>query len=131
MDEIRVIGARVRTLREDRDLTQGQLAYKAATTTAQISRIEKNQRPGVATITVVAIAQALGTTVEYLCGLTNDPRPLPTPQTDVDLDPEHLLRLQELAERVARLPEGRQRAVMRAFLDLLAIQEELEEEAVE
>jgi len=81
--EARVFGARIRSLREARGWTQGQLAYKAETTPAQISRIENDERPGVQAVTVSRIAQALGTTVEYLMGQTGDPgRPDPRPETD-------------------------------------------------
>ena len=119
MNEIRVLGARVRSLREDRDLTQGQLAYKTDTTSAQISRIENNERPGVQAVTVAAIAQVLGTTVEYLCGMTNDPGPLPPPEFEDDLSPEHALLLQKLSRGLATLsPEARERLTRKVLSDL-------------
>lgn len=77
--EPRIIGARIRTLREAKGWTQGQLAYKADTTAAQISRIENNERPGVQAVTIGKIAVALDTTVEYLMGQTGNPtRQLPS-----------------------------------------------------
>lgn len=90
MEEARVVGARIRSLREARGWTQGQLAYKSATTTAQISRIENNERPGVQAVTVGRIAQALDTTVEYIMGQTGDAR-RPPPQAELSRE-EAILR---------------------------------------
>ena len=67
------IGSRVRAMRELRGLSQGQLAYKAQTTPPQISRLENDERPGARASTIAQVAQALGTTVDYLLGLTDDP----------------------------------------------------------
>lgn len=128
MGEIRVIGARVRSLREQRGLSQGQLAYKINSTSGQISRIENNERPGVAAVTIAAIARVLGTTVEYLLGMTNDPSPLPEPDIHYELTPEQILQVQELSERVSRMPLDRQFAVMEAFLALLELPVVHEEE---
>ena len=74
VDEIRIIGARVRALREHRGWTQGQLAYKAHTVAAQISRIEHNERPGAQARLVAQIAAALDVSMDYLMGRTNDPQ---------------------------------------------------------
>ena len=66
-------GSRIRAMREFRGLTQGQLAYKAHTTVTQISRLENDERPGAQAVIVARIAEALGTTVDYLLGLSDDP----------------------------------------------------------
>lgn len=116
-----LIGARIRALREDLGLTQGQLAYKAGTTTAQVSRIERNERPGAQAVIVARIAAALDTTADYLLGVTNDPR---VPEVlDPEFDPEYALRLQRFAERTARLSPELQRRIMDAALLLLEIAE--------
>ena len=73
MVKARIIGARIRSLREERGWTQGVLAYKADTTAAQISRLENNDRPSAGAVILGKIALALGTTVEYLLGQTDDP----------------------------------------------------------
>jgi transcriptional regulator with XRE-family HTH domain len=73
MEEIRVIGARVKQLREANQWTQGQLAYRADTSSAQINRIENNKRPRVSAIIVGRVARALDTSMDYLLGLTNSP----------------------------------------------------------
>lgn len=77
---MRLWGARLRRLREDREWSQGQVAYKAKTTTTQISRLEADQRPNASGAIVAEIARALGTSSDYLYGLTDDPRPLPMAQ---------------------------------------------------
>jgi len=73
MVKARIIGARIRSLREEKGWTQGVLAYKSDTTAAQISRLENNDRPAAGAVIVGKIALALGTTVEYLLGQTDDP----------------------------------------------------------
>jgi len=99
--EARVFGARVRWLRDAKGWTQGQLAYKAQTTPAQISRIENDERPGVQAVTISRIAQALDTTVEYLMGQTgNSERPVPDPAVDPGDPSEAALRAK--AEELVR-----------------------------
>ena len=73
MVKARIIGARIRSLREEKGWTQGILAYKADTTAAQISRLENNDRPAAGAVIIGKIALALGTTVEYLLDQTDDP----------------------------------------------------------
>lgn len=127
MDQIRVIGARIRQLRENQHLEVGQLAYKTSVSPSYLYKLEAGESPNASGVILARVARALNTTVEYLIGVTNDPRPMSAPSIEAEMDPAHLLRLQELAERVARLPGPRQRAVMEAFLALLATEEELEE----
>ena len=100
--EAAIIGARIKALREARGWTQGQLAYKCQTTPAQISRMENNERPGARAVTLALVAQALGTTVDYLVGLTGNP--------DVETEGEYVppelvdavLEIQEIWRRVYR-----------------------------
>ena len=110
--EARIIGARIRSLRESKGWTQGQLAYHCDTTPAQISRIENNERPGARAVTVALIAQALGTTVDYLVGLTDDP----FAQTGDDYIPPELvdavLEIQEIWRRVHKADPEAARELM-------------------
>ena len=98
--EAQIIGARIKTLREARGWTQGQLAYKCDTTPAQISRMENNERPGARAVTLALVAQALGTTVDYLVGLTGNPEI----EAGADYVPpelaEAVLEIQEIWRRV-------------------------------
>ena len=93
VSEIQIIGARVRAARELKGWTQGQLAYKAGTVAAQISRIEHNERPGAQARLVAAIAEALGVSLDYLLGRTGDPQ-FPPPGSD-DVDPHTRQELYE------------------------------------
>lgn len=124
--EFHLQGARIRSLREARGWEAGVLAYKTGLSRAHIYRLESGDRPNASAGTVGVIARALNTTIEYLIGATNDPRPLPRSDTP-DLDPEHLARLQRLAARVARLPEARKQVVMDALLTLLNVEDTLQD----
>ncbi len=66
-------GQRLRALRKQRGLSADRLARRADLTTRHVWRLEGNKRPNVAAITLARVALALGTTVEYLLGLTDDP----------------------------------------------------------
>lgn len=73
-DMIEKLAERVRQLREARNWTLGQLAAYSGVSKAQISRIESRQRRNPSADTLMNLAQALGTTTDYLLGLTDDPR---------------------------------------------------------
>ncbi len=101
VSEIQIIGARVRAARERKGWTQGQLAYKSGTAPAQISRIEHNERPGAQARLVANIAEALGVSLDYLLGRTNDPQ-FPPPGSD-DVDPytrQELYEFYRLVEEI-------------------------------
>ena len=103
MGEIKIIGARIRALREFADWSQGQLAYKAGTTSAQVSRLENNERPGAQAILLARLADALNTTTDYLVGRTDDPAPLNT--NNQKFDPEIRLIVLQLIEKWDRIAE--------------------------
>jgi len=126
---VRVIGERVKALREERGLSQGQLAAKAGLNRSQICRVEKDERPGVQAVAVGQLAAALHTTSDYLLGLTADPT-VPPP-LEWRTDPAHLARLQRLLERLVRLPLERQERVMDAVLTLLGVSEVVNGEGIE
>ena len=67
-------GARIEALRLERGLTVREAAEKAGLSGAHIYRLQANERPNSAARTVARIALALDTSVEYLLGLTDDPR---------------------------------------------------------
>ena len=126
---IRVFGERIKGLREQRGLTQGRLAFKSGLTRSQISRVEKDERPGVQAVAVGQLATALHTTSDYLLGLTADPA-LPPP-VDWQTDPHHLVRLGRLVERIMRLPKGQQDQVMDAVLTLLEVRDAANGQGIE
>lgn len=71
-----LLGARIRSLREDLDLDPGQLAYKANVHISTIHKIESGERPNTSGVIIAQIADALGTSTDYLLGRTNDPSPI-------------------------------------------------------
>lgn len=99
MSETRVSGARIRALRQDRGWSQGILAYKTDTTSAQISRLENNERPGVSAVLVGRIAKALDTTVEYLLGQTDEVERPECKTNGHPEDPQLKKYAEELTER--------------------------------
>jgi len=69
-------GERVRALRYQRRLSARKVAKRAGIHWRYYLRLEKNERPNVSAVNAAAIALALGTSMEYLMGLTDDPRPI-------------------------------------------------------
>jgi len=79
--KLRQTGHRVRMLRSDLGMRQGQLAEKIGVSNSTISGIET----GTTGISRIAgkLATTLGTTTDYLYGLTDDPLP-PKEQTETE-----------------------------------------------
>jgi len=65
---------RLRSLRQRRRMRARDVARKARISDAQLYRLERGERPNVAAVTLARVALALGTSVEYLLGLTDDVR---------------------------------------------------------
>ena len=74
MNRPELIFARLKTLRKEKGLSAEQIARKANVSVRHLRRLEAGQRPNTSAITLARVAVALGTTVEYLLGLTNDTR---------------------------------------------------------
>jgi transcriptional regulator with XRE-family HTH domain len=70
-----LVGSRFCALREQQGLSAEKLARRADMGTRNVWRLEANERPNSAAIVVARVALALNTSVEYLVGLTDDPRP--------------------------------------------------------
>ena len=66
-------GWRLRELRRSRGLSTRRLTKQALSSTRQLWRLETNQRPGVAAVTLARIALALDSSVDYLVGLSDTP----------------------------------------------------------
>lgn len=116
-ERIYLRGARVRALRQARNIEPGVLAYKAGISTAHVYRLERGERPHASAVVVGKVARALQTTVEYLIGLTSDPSPLQS--SDIELDPECAVQLQDVTQRLARLPARVQKHVVEAMMMML------------
>lgn len=82
-----VRGDRVKRLREKRAMTQAQLAADTGVAQSYLSEIERGATPSVGSDALVSVARALDTSVDYIVGLTDDPRS-PTRQPLDKLTPE-------------------------------------------
>lgn len=76
-----IIAQRIEALRESKGLLQLELAQLAQIEPSYVSKLEKGQAPNVSAIILARIARSLGTSLDYLVGLTNDPVPSPNPDT--------------------------------------------------
>lgn len=65
---------RLRDLREDRDLSQQQVADYLGMKQPQYSRYERGQRD-IPTDVLILLARMYKTSTDYILGLTNDSRP--------------------------------------------------------
>ena len=66
---------RIRDLREDRDLTQAQIAKVLKTTQQQYSKIETG-RADISGEKLILLARFYNVSSDYILGLSKDPRPL-------------------------------------------------------
>lgn len=66
-----VLGKRIKELRQEKGLTQTQLALKAGINQSMIARWERGEREPIASA-IVKLADALECTCDYLLGKTND-----------------------------------------------------------
>jgi transcriptional regulator with XRE-family HTH domain len=69
-----LIFGRLKALRKEQGLSAEQVARKADVSVRHLRRLEAGQRPNTSAVTLARVAIALGTTVEYLLGLTDDTR---------------------------------------------------------
>ena len=70
---------RIRDLREDRDLLQKDLAAYLNCTQVCYSHSEMGRRD-IPSGVLIRLAAFYGTSIDYLLGVTDDPRPYPRPQ---------------------------------------------------
>jgi DNA-binding Xre family transcriptional regulator len=68
-------GARLRAVREGRQMTAEDLARQARLSARHVWRLEAGQRPNVAAVTLARIALALRVDLYYLLGLSDEPEP--------------------------------------------------------
>ena len=72
MNRPELIFERLKALRMEQGLSAEQIARKADVSVRHLRRLEAGQRPNTSAVTLARVALALGTTVEYLLGLTED-----------------------------------------------------------
>lgn len=66
-------GRRLKSLRETRGLSQSELGEKARVPSLMISHFETGARPSASAATLVKLANALETSIDYLIARTDDP----------------------------------------------------------
>lgn len=66
---------RIRGLREDKDMTQGELAEIIGTSQSYYSQYEKGKRE-IPFDRIIILAEYYNVTIDYIAGLTNSKRPL-------------------------------------------------------
>lgn len=65
---------RIRDLREDKDLTQGQVAEYLLCDQSLYSKYERGERP-IPLDAMIKLAEFYSTSIDYLVGLTDNPAP--------------------------------------------------------
>ncbi|MDH7578510.1 MAG: helix-turn-helix domain-containing protein [Bacillota bacterium] len=99
------IGKRIKALREEKDLTQEELAERIQISRSALANYESGLREPKGDI-LKRFAKALDTTTDYLLGETDDPRPRPI--TNIQQEPKPSLKTKRLYDSIARaqdLPE--------------------------
>jgi len=109
-----ILGSRIMSAREAKDWTQGQLAAYAHVNRSYLSLIERGLRTNVGSDHLTKIAHALKTTIDYLVGLTDDPRPLPIAQSS-PIPPD----VAEVAYRIQHLSHPVREKLLESFASLL------------
>lgn len=105
-ETLKNIGARVRSLRENKSWSQEDLAKASGLKRSHISLIENSERtPGA--VSLVKLADALETSLDFLTGRSDDPNPRPLPNCPALLDP----RIRALIEAWPALSEPRRNAI--------------------
>ncbi len=122
MDNTSDIGRRLRRLREIKGWETNRLAQEAGLSQSYIYKLEHDDRPNVAGVVLSRLATVLGTTTDYLVGRTPDPNPPPPFAYEMDI--AQAMRMRNLAQRLGKLPPGRQQQ----FMDLAEMMAELVEE---
>jgi transcriptional regulator with XRE-family HTH domain len=106
---VSVIGNRLKRLRQDRGLTQKQLADWLEINRSYLSQIENGHIDSVGSEILGRVAQLLRTTTDYLIGLTSNPLPrddttAPSTQLEYDLlDEFRKLEFEEQRYALAQL----------------------------
>ncbi|WP_349551191.1 helix-turn-helix domain-containing protein [Leuconostoc pseudomesenteroides] len=97
-----VTAERIQTLRQQKKLTQSELADLVGTTRVTIGRIERDiNKPSIGMLSL--IADALDTTMDYLQGKTNDSRPYKSMNDIVHSSFRPLYEQQSKIKRISNL----------------------------
>lgn len=112
MKEANFNAQRFAELMEKKRFTDGKLAYAANVSRSMIYYMRKGERAKVSAEIIAAVAGPLGTSEQYLMGLTDDPSPIQRTMSTTAA---------EIVQLVDRLPPSRQRELegyAKALIDL-------------
>lgn len=114
---------RLEALMKARGYGPGELAYQADVSYDYIYKIRKGGAPNIAAVQVQKLAAALKTSVEYLLGVTDDPRPIPPVegQPYEVIMPPWPARVTELAARLGGAPDGALEQLLDVFEGILEL----------
>ena len=73
--DMHLVGTRVRTAREARGVSQTALAAQTGLNLGNLNELEQARKQGVRAETIVALAEVLQVSADYLLGLADDPAP--------------------------------------------------------
>ena len=71
--DMRLLAERLRTMREEHGLSQTTLAARAGLNLGNVNELEQQRKTSVRADTIVALADALNVSADYLLGRTNTP----------------------------------------------------------
>ena len=108
MYDSKVLASRVLLSRRDLDWDQKQLSEQSGVSRPYISQIERARKTTISVDVLFALADALGVTVQYLMGLTDDP---------LGEGSERVLREQSGDYVVFEVESGEERRVMQQLVD--------------
>jgi len=108
MYDSKVLASRVLLSRRDLDWDQKQLSEQSGVSRPYISQIERARKTNISVDVLFALADALGVTVQYLMGLTDDP---------LGEGSERVLREQSGDYVVFEVESGEERRVMQQLID--------------
>jgi len=85
--DISILAQRLTMAREAVGLTQTEVAARAGINLGNYNELERAQRSGLRADTLVRLSRVLGVSLDYLVGLTDDPRPAPNPAASAQRRP--------------------------------------------
>jgi len=110
MYNARMLAQRLLLSRRDLDWDQKELSAKSGISQTYISQIERGRKINIGIDVVFALAEALGVTVPYLLGISDDP---------LGQSPDHVLKEMNGGYIAVDVEDQEQRALLREAIDTL------------
>lgn len=133
MYDTKVLAQRVLLSRRDLEFDQGDLADKSGVSRPYISQIERGRKTNMTVDVLVALADALGVTVSYLLGKSDDPlgddSAKSLAQSEdyivIEVDSGEQRRLyREIIDEINTLPPASQRMVLALIRTMRQVEQE-------